>query len=648
MITPKSIEEVKNVMRVDEVLGEFLDLRRAGVNLKGRCPFHDEKTPSFVVSPAKGIYKCFGCGKAGDSVRFLMDHEQLSYPEAIRWLADKYRIELEETAVSQEVREELQKKDSLFIINGFAQKVLHEHMMESQEGRLVGLSYFKERGFLEKTIIQWGLGFSPEDRHFLFNNLKENSYNLDLAHELGLLKNNRDFFHSRIMFPIRNLSGKVIGMGARTLSSDKKIPKYINSPESDIYNKRKTLFGLYFAKTAIRKQDSCFIVEGYTDVISLHQNGVENVVASSGTSLTTEQILLIRRFSENVIMLFDGDNAGIKAALRGLDLILEQDMNVKLLLLPDGEDPDSFIKKEGSQKFKAYTQENSKDFILFKIDLLLNEAGNDPVKRAKVIKDIVQSISKINDPLKRNEYIKLASNLLDLKEEMLQKEANKFISERNQKEQQKRRREEFQSEATWNETSPPLPDQISTPAYKFDSDIHQERDIIRILVTLGDKFIDPEQTLTVGAYLYNEVFPIVETFNDELSKKIIKSIPSLIESHKILSPQIFLSHPDEHISQLAIELNADKYSYANWKKRGIELQTQKMPEENFLKDSINAILRLKSKKLVSILEENRKDIEELSKTNSPELVIKLKVYQKLKEDITTINKLLGAVILKPR
>ena len=541
MITPKSIEEVKNTMRVEEVLGEFLDLRRAGVNLKGRCPFHDEKTPSFVVSPAKGIYKCFGCGQAGDSVRFLMDHEKLSYPEAIRWLAEKYSITLEETEVSQEVREELQKKDSLFIINGFAQKLFHEHMMESQEGRLVGLSYFKERGFIEKTIKQWGLGFAPEDRHFLFNALKENAYNLDLSHELGLLKNNRDFFHSRIIFPIRNLSGKIIGIGARTLSSDKKIPKYINSPESDIYNKRKTLFGLYFAKTAIRKQENCFIVEGYTDVISLHQNGVENVVASSGTSLTTEQIKLIQRFSENVTMLYDGDNAGIKAALRGLDLILEQDMNVKLLLLPDGEDPDSFIKKVGSQKFKEYVEENSKDFILFKIDLLLSEAGNDPIKRSKVIKDIVLSISKITDPLKRNEYIKLGSNLLDLKESMLQKEANKYIQERHKKEDQKRKREYFQSEATWNETSSPEAKTSSEQVYKDSHDLFQERDIIRILVTLGDKFVDPENTVSVAAYLYNEVHPIIETFNDKTSKKVIAEIPKLLEKHAALTPQVFLS-----------------------------------------------------------------------------------------------------------
>ena len=647
MISPKSIEEIKNAMRVEEVLGEFLDLRRAGVNLKGRCPFHDEKTPSFVVSPAKGIYKCFGCGMAGDSVRFLMDHEKLSYPEALRWIAEKYSIELEETAVSSEVRAELQKQDSLFIINGFAQKTYHEHMMESQDGRLIGLSYFKERGFLEKTVNQWGLGYAPDDRHFLFNGLKENSYNLELAHELGLLKNNRDFFYSRIIFPIRNLSGKVIGVGARTLSSDKKIPKYINSPESEIYNKRKTLFGLYFAKTAIRKQDSCFIVEGYTDVISLHQNGVENVVASSGTSLTVEQIQLIKRFSENVTVLFDGDNAGIKAALRGLDLILEQDMNVKLLLLPEGEDPDSFIKANGSQKFKEYTEENAKDFIIFKIDLLLSEAGNDPVKRSKVIKDIVSSISKIADPLKRNEYIKQGARLLELNESMIQKEANKYIEERIKKENQKKRRESFQSESNWSSTEP-IEREDTTRKLTVDSDEHQEKDIIRILMTLGDKYIDQDKTMTVAQYLFNEIYPILETFENNSYKLVIEDIPKLNSKHPLLTPQVYLSHPDQDIAALAIEVNAEKYIYANWRERGIDLQTQPMPIDNFLRDSINSILRLKNRKLLGILQENRKDIERLSAENSPELSIKLKVYQKLMEDITTINKILGSVVLKAK
>ena len=644
MITPKSIEEVKNAARVEEVLGEFIELRRAGVNMKGPCPFHDEKTPSFVVSPAKGIYKCFGCGMAGDSVRFLMDHEQLNYPEAIRWIADKYNIELEETEVSSEVREELQKQESLFIINGFAQKLYHEYMMDTNEGRIIGLSYFKERGFLEKTINKWGLGYAPEDRTFLHDALKDKQFNLDLAHDLGLIKENRDFFRARIVFPIRNLSGKVIGIGARTLSSNKKVPKYLNSPESDIYNKRKTLFGLFFAKTAIRKKDVCYMVEGYTDVLSLSQNGIENVVASSGTSLTKDQIKLVKRFTENITVIYDGDSAGIKAALRGLDLILEQDMNVRLLLLPDGEDPDSYVRKIGSSAFTEYIEQNAKDFILFKIDLLLEEAGDDPIKRSHVIKDIVSSIAKIEDPLKRNEYVRQCSRLLGIEEKTIQSEANKLIKHEITKSKSKENRPVFQSEEQWQNQGPATKqvDRVDSSA----SDEAQERDIIRILVTLGDKIVDENTNQNVARFLYENVVGIIDTFQNLLYVEILKDIPIILESGTSPSPSYYLQHIRSEIQHLTIELSADKHSYANWKTRGIELQTQEPPENNYVKDSLQAILRLKSRKLQRILNENQDKIVELAKTDSPDLAIKLKVFQKLKQDLAQINKMLGRVVLK--
>ncbi len=644
MITPKSIDEVKAAARVEEVLGEFIELRRAGVNLKGPCPFHDEKTPSFVVSPAKGIYKCFGCGMAGDSVRFLMDHEKLSYPEAIRWIANKYNIELEETEVSEEVRREIQKKDSFFIINGFAQKLFQEYLLKTNEGRAIGLSYFKERGFLESTVEKWGLGYAPEDRHFLLNELKQGGYNLELAHELGLLKENRDFFHSRIIFPIRNLSGKIIGIGARTLSSNKRIPKYINSPESEIYNKRKTLFGLYFAKTAIRKKDTCYMVEGYTDVISLHQNGIENVVASSGTALTVEQIRLVKRFSENITVIYDGDSAGINAALRGLDLILEQDMNVRLLLLPAGEDPDSYVRKVGHTAFTEFVSENSKDFILFKIDLLLKEAGDDPIKRSKVVKDIVESISKIADPLKRNEYVKLCSRLLDVPELTIQKEANKLIKQQiNKKSYSSPQFEKPRSEAEWDKDSKPTKQQ---PA-NFDVNSHeaQERDIVRILMTLGDNFIDESKEIRVYDYVYQAIINIIEYFDNELYVEVIQEVAKAHEEELVLTPTYFLTHSNEEISQLAIELNSDKYQYANWKSRGIELQTQAMPEDNYINDFTQSILRLKSKKLQRILEENQENIKSISPDDVDELRIKLKVIMAIKTDLAQINNLLRNVVL---
>lgn len=644
MITPKSIEDVKNAARVDEVLGEFIELRRAGVNMKGNCPFHDEKTPSFVVSPAKGIYKCFGCGMSGDSVRFLMDHEKLSYPEAIRWLADKYNITLEETAVSSEVKEEIAKKESLFIINGFAQQSFHEYLMQTNEGKAIGLSYFKERGFLEKTVIKWGLGYAPEDKNFLTSLLKKEGYNLELAETLGLVKENRDFFHSRIIFPIRNLSGKIIGIGARTLSSNKKIPKYINSPESEIYNKRKTLFGLYFAKTEIRKKDVCFLVEGYTDVISLHQNGIENVVASSGTSLTEEQIKLVKRFTENITIIYDGDSAGIKAALRGLDLVLEQDMNVRLLVLPDGEDPDSYIQKVGATKFNNFVEENSKDFILFKIDLLLSEAGNDPIKRSKVIKDIVFSISKIADPLKRNEYVKQCSRLLDIDEKTIQKESNSLIREEQKKQANAQSRPTYRSEQEW-ETEPKKSGNPQVDQIEILSDENQEKDIIRILVTLGDKIYDKENEFSVADYIYSNTHAILDTFKNPLYAEIIEEIAVAYENEMEVTPGYFTGHQNEEIQKLAIEFNADKYIYANWKSRGIELQTQNMPEENVIIDVTQSILRLKSKKLQQMLKENQDKIAMIDPTNYAEIELKLKVVIALKSDLSQINKLLRTVVL---
>lgn len=645
MISPKSIEIVKETARVEEVLGEFIDLRRAGVNMKGVCPFHDEKTPSFVVSPAKGIYKCFGCGMAGDSVRFLMDHEKLSYPEAIRWIAEKYNIELEETAVSDDVKKEIEKKESLFIINEFARKLYHEHMMETREGKAIGLGYFKERGFLEKTINQWGLGYSPDGRHFLKTELKKNGYNLDLAQEIGLLKPDKDFFRSRIIFPIRNLSGKVIGFGARTLSSDKKIPKYLNSPESEIYNKRKTLFGLYFSKTEIRKKDNCFLVEGYTDVLSLHQNGIENAVASSGTSLTVDQIKLIKRFTENMTVLFDGDNAGIKAALRGLDLILEQDVNVRLVLLPEGEDPDSYVRKVGATAFNQYIEDEAKDFILFKVDLLLKEAGNDPIKRSKVVKDIVFSVSKIADPLKRNEYVKLCSKLLDISEKIINNEINGLIKNNIQKEIAKANRPVFRSEEEWKD-KPQNPVQEKVKTYDSESDEAQERDIVRIIITMGDKLVDENENIFVADYIYSNIVGIIETFEDSLYADIVTEVRVAFENGKTVSPNYFLHHHREDIQRLAIDVSAEKYIYANWKERGIELQTQDMPENNHIKDSWQAILRLKSRKLQKILKLTESKISEAAEANNADLDIQIKAYMKLKEDLAQINKILGTVVLK--
>ncbi|HMQ91424.1 MAG TPA: DNA primase, partial [Flavilitoribacter sp.] len=389
MIANKTVQEVMEATKVEEVVQDFVTLKRRGVNLLGLCPFHNEKTPSFTVSPAKNIYKCFGCGKSGDGVRFLMDHEHYTFPEAIRHLARKYNIEIEEKALSPETLAEMQYTDSLYIVNQFAVEYYQHQLHETDLGKSVGLSYFKKRGFREDTMRKFGLGFAPEQGSALTDAAVKAGHTVDFLQKVGLTtQNQRDFFRNRVMFAIHNLSGKVIGFGGRILQKDVKAPKYINTPETEIYNKSKVLYGAFFAKQAIRQQDECILVEGYTDVISLHQAGIQNVVASSGTSLTTDQIRLIKRYTPNVKIIYDGDFAGIKAALRGVDLLLEQDLNVRIVLLPEGEDPDSYLQSVGAAVFSDYIADKSKDFVLFKADLLMKETAGDPIRRSEVIKDI--------------------------------------------------------------------------------------------------------------------------------------------------------------------------------------------------------------------------------------------------------------------
>jgi len=443
MIQQKTIAEIFETAKIEDVVGDYVNLRRRGVNMIGLCPFHNEKTPSFTVSPTKGIYKCFGCGKGGNSVNFVMEHEQFSYPEALRHLAKKYGIEIEEKKLTPEQDLERQKRDSLFIINDFAVNYFHDNLIQSDIGKSVGLSYFKERGFREETIKKFQLGFAFEKKDDLTLKMVNKGYNIDLLKSVGLTTQyGRDFFRNRVQFPIHNLSGKVIGFGGRILITDKKQPKYINTPESEIYNKSRVLYGIYFAKKSIRQEDNCLLVEGYTDVVSLSQAGVENVVASSGTSLTVGQIQLIKRYTPNITILYDGDAAGVKAALRGLDLVLEQDMNVKVVLLPEGEDPDSYVQSVGTEKFKEYIKENAADFILFKTNLILKETANDPIKRAELIKDIVESIARIPDPIKRSVFVRECANLMQMSEQILIDAANKAVMRLVKNKQKERDNEE--------------------------------------------------------------------------------------------------------------------------------------------------------------------------------------------------------------
>lgn len=643
MILPKSIEEVVERIQVEEVLGDFIDLRRAGSNLKGLCPFHNEKTPSFVVSPGKNIYKCFGCGKGGDAITFLMDLEKLSYPEAIRWLANKYQIELEETKASPEQIKEHQQKESLYIINQFAQEQFRNNLFHTDEGKSIGLSYFKSRDFSEDTIKAWELGYCVDNRTDLLDALQKNKYNLELATSIGLIKNDRDFFNSRVTFPIHNLSGKVIGFGARILSSNKKAPKYLNSPESEIYNKRKVLFGMHKAKAHIRKHDVCYLVEGYTDVIRLASGGIENIVSTSGTALTVDQIRLLKRFSQNVTIIYDGDKAGIMAALRGLNLVLEQDMNVRLVLLPEGEDPDSHFRKLGATAFTAYLEEHAKDFILFKTDLLLKETEHDPIKRSGVIKDIIESIAHIADPLKRSVYVKQCAGLLELSEDIIQQQANTFIKQLKSKSTPKYSTNKEPLQVI--EPKEPTPKGETKIVQTNNPHETQERDLIRILFRFGDKSIssDTQEFVSIATFIIEQTDDIKEFFYNKLYVEILESLQEYLEQGKALSSKFWLQHSNPNYKKLAIDLMADKFQYADWKSRGIELQAQAPPEENFTRDAQSTILRLRYKKLQLGLDQIKEIILEVGKDNPEDLHDYLEAYKVRLAEIQEISKILRSV-----
>ena len=428
MITQKSVQEILHVVRIEDIVGDFVTLKRKGANLGGLCPFHNEKTPSFNVNPARNIFKCFGCGEGGDSVTFLMKHENVTYPEALRYIAKKYNIAVEETEVTPEFIAEKQLAESLYIVNERALTFYQNQLFDTERGKSIGLAYFKQRGFREETIRKWGLGFAPEINDLLTKTLNTEGYAIDLLRKLGLTTQyDRDFFRGRVMFTIHGLTGKPIAFAGRIMQKDANAPKYINSPETDIYVKSRSLYGMFHARKAIQTADECILCEGYTDVISLHQAGIENVVASSGTSLTTDQIRQIKRFTPNIKILYDGDAAGIKAALRGLDMVLEEDMNVKIVLLPDKEDPDSYVQRVGATAFQDFLKSAAKDFIFFKTEQLVAEAAGDPIKKTKLIKDIVASIAKIPDALKRQLYIRECAALMRVEEAILVGEVGKLL-----------------------------------------------------------------------------------------------------------------------------------------------------------------------------------------------------------------------------
>ncbi|PZR36722.1 MAG: DNA primase [Azospira oryzae] len=552
MINRDTIEEVKNRIDIVDVISDFITLKKSGQNYKALSPFSSEKTPSFYVVPNKGIFKDFSSGKGGDAFTFVMEHEKMTYVEAIRYLAKKYGVEIQEEKVSDEFQAQQSERESLYILMNFAKEFYKDKLIHSEEGQSIGLSYFRERGFTDRTIQKFELGYALDGWEHFSKEAIQKGYNKDLLEKTGLVVkrddgSSYDRFRGRVIFPVHSLPGKVIAFGARMLGKDKNQPKYINSPETDIYHKSNVLYGLYQAKNAIRQFDNCYLVEGYTDVISMHQADVENVVASSGTALTEEQIKLIRRFTENVTVLFDGDAAGIKAALRGIDMILHGGLNVRVLLFPDNEDPDSFSRKVGTTEFQKYLKENTKDFVSFKADLFAKEAAGDPIKKAASIKEIVTSISLIPDPVKRSVYIQETSQLLKIAEPVLLTELNKIlIQERKKQDKDKstRAQEEMPME------SGPVAE-VEAPV-RIDAQARvqfQEKECIRLLLNYSDVKLEDE---ALSVFLLNELNDV--QFVDANYKKIFDDFLQAAENNQHIDSKFFIENGTTEIRQIVASL----------------------------------------------------------------------------------------------
>jgi DNA primase len=568
LITRDTIAKILDTAQIEDVVRDFVNLKKAGSLLKGNCPFHQEKTPSFVVNPNKNIFKCFGCGKGGDSVSFIMEHEKFTFPEALRYLAQKYHIEVEETQVSTEEKQVQDEKESLLIALNYAAKFYQTQLTETEDGKAIGLSYFKERGFLDDTIQTFQLGYSPDSFDTFYNQAIKDGYNEEILLKAGLIKEKNgkhyDFFRDRVMFPIFNVSGKVVAFGGRMLKSAKSDnpnvynPKYINTAETDVYHKSQVLYGISHAKAEIRKHDVCYLVEGYTDVISLYQAGIKNVVASSGTALTKEQVQLIKRFTQNMVILYDGDAAGIKAALRGLDIVLEQGLNVKLVLLPDSEDPDSFVKKNGTDATLDFIQKKQQDFILFKATQGIEEVKNDPVKKSEVIKDIVESIAKVDDNIKRQLYIKHCADIVEVPENILVNEVNKIRT------QQFKKSKDFNQEDAnaINDFVKTEVDHSQQTVSKTPALYHQEKDIIRVLLEHGDKEMTEEYS--VAEYV---IFEMVDVeFKTEVFGKIVKLYLDAYQQETPLEEVKNLNNiTDADVKNCLVELMSSPYELSpNW------------------------------------------------------------------------------------
>lgn len=588
MISKTTIDQVYETARLEEVIGDFVQLKKSGSNFKGLSPFTDERTPSFMVSPVKQIWKDFSSGKGGNVVAFLMEHEHFTYPEAIKYLAKKYNIEVEETEQTDEQKEQADERESMYLVSEYAQKYFTETLWESEPGKAIGLTYFKERGFTDETIKKFGLGYSLDEWEAFTKTALDNGYQLEFLEKTGLTivkeqaggeSRRFDRFKGRVMFPIHSMSGRVLGFGGRILTNDKKAAKYLNSPESEIYHKSKVLYGIYYAKQAIAKEDNCFLVEGYTDVIQMYQRGVENVVSSSGTALTPEQIRLINRLTKNITVLFDGDAAGLRASLRGIDLILEQGMNVKVCTFPEGEDPDSFAKNNTCEDLVQYLDENAKDFIQFKTSLLAEEAANDPIKRADTVRDIVNSISKIPDRIQQEIYVQECAKIMQISEDVLYNTLAQIDKKHQTDASKKVKKEQKAFEVVKNDAV----------VEKVDVQYELERKIIEVLLLYGNQkqqfedlvlkengegelVLEPEVS---EAKVYEKVYLDLQEDEIELTNEQFKTIYyKLIEKlneDSDFSINTFLSDLDQDtVSQVSsILMEEEQYVLHDWERRDI-------------------------------------------------------------------------------
>jgi len=664
MISRSTIDRVFESARVEEVIGEFVQLKKAGSNFKGLSPFTDEKSPSFMVSPVKQIWKDFSTGKGGNSVSFLMEHEHYSYPEALKWLAKKYNIEIEETEQTDEQKEQTNERESMFLVSNFAKDYFHDLMLNTNQGKAIGLSYFKERGFTEETIKKFDLGYCLDQWDNFTNAALAKGYDLKYLGSTGLtiVKENKQFdrFKGRVMFPIHSMSGRILGFGGRILTADKKAAKYLNSPESDIYHKSKILYGIYQAKKEIAKQDNCFLVEGYTDVISFNQSGIENVVASSGTALSSDQIRLVNRLTKNITVLFDGDAAGIRASIRGIDLILEQGMNVKVVQFPDGEDPDSFAKSHSDIELKEYLETAAQDFINFKVSLLLKDSNNDPIKKAGVIRDIVTSISKIPDGIQREVYVQECSRIMDISERVLFSELAQLL-----------KKESFQKTKTSSNYSKVDPNQ-PPPEYfmeqeqatqmglvkggqvssqKIDQLSILENEIIRILLLYGNEEVefieevistDEEGRETtaprkyqnlVSAEIYLHLQEDETEFTNPLFQEIYTEMIHQLNQSEKLEIDKFVNNKNTDIATTvtSILMDEEKYELSNWESKSIEVKSALEALSKAVPDVIFNLRRILIERLVNEYlvegkEYSNEEKEEIMSYNS----LRIRLSEKLK------------------